>query len=482
MSFNQILPVILCGGSGTRLWPLSRESFPKQFLNLTSNSKRTLLQETLERLRLFGKLLNPILICNEEHRFILAEQIRELGVVPNSIILEPFSRNTAAPVALAALQSLTNVDKNEDPILLVLSSDHIIGNNENFLKSLKSALALARKGRLVTFGCVPHSAETGFGYIQAEKELDMNSMEGSEIKKFIEKPNKILAEKLILDKRFLWNSGMFAFKANTIIREFEKYSPELLINCRAAIKNNLKDYDFQRLNQNAFAKCQSISIDVAVMEKTKIGSVVPLDANWSDIGSWKALWEHEEKDEDNNVLQGNIFIKDVQNSFLKSDDKLLVGIGLKNIVAIDTNDALLISDLDSSQNIKEIVNAMKNQQINEATQHKKGFRPWGNYLSIAAGSKWQVKLINVNPRESLSLQKHNHRAEHWIVVQGNALVKIEEKISLLKENQSTFIPLGCKHKLSNPGDNILTIIEVQSGNYLGEDDIIRFEDKYGRVS
>ena len=482
MSFNQILPVILCGGSGTRLWPLSRESFPKQFLNLTSNSKRTLLQETLERLRLFGKLLNPILICNDEHRFILAEQIRELGVVPNSIILEPFSRNTAAPVALAALQSLTNVDKNEDPILLVLSSDHIIGNNENFLKSLKSALALARKGRLVTFGCVPHSAETGFGYIQAEKELDMNSMEGSEIKKFIEKPNKILAEKLILDKRFLWNSGMFAFKANTIIREFEKYSPELLINCRAAIKNNLKDYDFQRLNQNAFAKCQSISIDVAVMEKTKIGSVVPLDANWSDIGSWKALWEHEEKDEDNNVLQGNIFIKDVQNSFLKSDDKLLVGIGLKNIVAIDTNDALLISDLDSSQNIKEIVNAMKNQQINEATQHKKGFRPWGNYLSIAAGSKWQVKLINVNPRESLSLQKHNHRAEHWIVVQGNALVKIEEKISLLKENQSTFIPLGCKHKLSNPGDNILTIIEVQSGNYLGEDDIIRFEDKYGRVS
>ena len=482
MSFNQILPVILCGGSGTRLWPLSRESFPKQFLNLTSNSKRTLLQETLERLRLFGKLLNPILICNEEHRFILAEQIRELGVVPNSIILEPFSRNTAAPVALAALQSLTNVDKNEDPILLVLSSDHIIGNNENFLKSLKSALALVRKGRLVTFGCVPHSAETGFGYIQAEKELDMNSMEGSEIKKFIEKPNKILAEKLILDKRFLWNSGMFAFKANTIIREFEKYSPELLINCRAAIKNNLKDYDFQRLNQNAFAKCQSISIDVAVMEKTKIGSVVPLDANWSDIGSWKALWEHEEKDEDNNVLQGNIFIKDVQNSFLMSDDKLLVGIGLKNIVAIDTNDALLISDLDSSQNIKEIVNAMKNQQINEATQHKKGFRPWGNYLSIAAGSKWQVKLINVNPRESLSLQKHNHRAEHWIVVQGNALVKIEEKISLLKENQSTFIPLGCKHKLSNPGDNILTIIEVQSGNYLGEDDIIRFEDKYGRVS
>ena len=482
MSFNKILPVILCGGSGTRLWPLSRESFPKQFLNITSNSKRTLLQQTLERLRLFGKFLNPILICNEEHRFILAEQIRELSVEPNSIILEPFSRNTAAPVALAALQSLSNLDKNEDPILLVLSSDHIIGNNENFLKSLKSALSLAKKGRLVTFGCVPHSAETGFGYIQAEKELDMNSMEGSEIKKFIEKPNKTLAEKLILDKRFLWNSGMFAFKANTIIKEFEKYSPELIKNCKAAIKNNLKDYDFQRLNQHAFAKCQSISIDVAVMEKTKIGSVVPLEANWSDIGSWKALWEHEEKDKNNNVLQGNIFIKNVQNSFLKSDDKLLVGIGVQNIVAIDTNDALLISDLDSSQDIKEIVNAMKKKEIIEASQHKRGFRPWGNYLSIATGNKWQVKLINVNPKESLSLQKHNYRAEHWIVVQGNALVKIEEKISLLEENESTFIPVGYKHQLSNPGDNILSIIEVQSGDYLGEDDIIRFEDKYGRLS
>ena len=363
MAINKILPIILCGGSGTRLWPLSRESFPKQFLNVTSNSKRTLLQQTLERLNLLGKLLNPILICNEEHRFILAEQIREIGVVPNSIILEPFPRNTAAPIALAALKSLDNFEKNQDPILLVLSSDHIIGNNENFIKSLKSALDLAGKGRLVTFGCVPHSAETGFGYIQATKELDMNSLTGSEIKKFIEKPNKNLAEQLIKDKRYLWNSGMFVFKSTTIIEEFEKYASELLRNCRSAISNDFKDYDFQRLNKNAFAKCQSISIDVAVMEKTSQGIVIPLDVGWSDVGSWDIVWKTSDKDNDGNCTEGKVVLENTKNSFFRSEDRLIVGINLNNLIVVDTRDAILISDKKSSQAVKNIVNQLKKSKI-----------------------------------------------------------------------------------------------------------------------
>ena len=472
-----IIPVILCGGTGSRLWPLSRQSYPKQFLSINSKANKSLLQSTQERIKNINGLKDPILICNEEHRFLVAEQMREINIKPNSILLEPIGRNTAPAIVLAALKA---VEMEKDPILLVLSSDHFIGNQSQFIKVINEGIQYAERERLVTFGVIPDSPDTGYGYIKSELPLDGSKVYGSNIESFIEKPDLETAKELIKDKRYTWNSGMFVFKANTIIKEFDKYSPELLRNCRAAINNNLKDYDFQRLNQKAFAKCQSISIDVAVMEKTKIGSVVPLEANWSDIGSWKALWEHEEKDADNNVLQGNIFLKNVKNSFLKSDDKLLVGIGIKNIVAIDTNDAILISDMDSSQNIKEIVNSMKKRDINEATQHKRGFRPWGNYLSIATESTWQVKLINVNPGASLSLQKHNHRSEHWIVVKGNAVVKIEDKTIVLQENQSTFIPLGLKHQLSNPGEEDLLIIEVQCGTYLGEDDIIRFEDKYGR--
>ena len=476
---NLLLPVIMCGGSGTRLWPVSRKSFPKQFININSDQKKSLLQQTLERLRPLKDSYNPILICNQEHRFIVAEQTREIGIKPLSIILEPESKNTAAAIALAALESS---ELNEDPILLVLASDHLIKNNRNFLKSLDRAVEIAKKGRLVTFGVIPTSAETGFGYIKSQHPLDSKSLEGSNIETFIEKPNKDLAEKLFLDKKFSWNSGIFVFKSSVIISEMQKYAPEVLNKCNEAMKNSNNDLDFKRIDKTIFKDCPFISIDVAIMEKTKLGSVVPLDAQWSDIGSWKSLWEYEKKNENGNLIQGNVFLKNVKNSFLKSDNKLIIGIGLKNLIAIDTKDALLISDMDQSQQIKEIINSLKGEGVREAIEHKKGFRPWGNYISIAEGKRWQVKLINVNPGASLSLQKHHHRAEHWVVVRGTAKVKIEKSEKILTENQSTFIPLGSIHQLSNPGKIILSIIEVQSGDYLGEDDIVRFEDKYGRIN
>ena len=477
MNETNLVPVILCGGQGSRLWPLSRKNYPKQFLNLNSKSDKSLLQQTQQRIQNIKRLSEPIIICNESHRFIVAEQMREINVKPNSIILETFAKNTAPAIALAALKSL---EAKTDPTLIVLASDQLIKNNESFLKSLNSATKIADKNKIITFGIIPTSAETGYGYIESVKNLNLKTLEGSDIVRFIEKPKKSIAEKFLKDDRYSWNSGMFVFKASVILKELEIYAPEIIECCRNSLNNCVNDLDFIRLNKKEFSKCPSISIDVAVMEKTKIGSVVPLNAEWSDIGTFKSLWEYEEKNDQGNLVQGNVFLKNVKDSFFRSEDKLLVGFGVKDLIAIDTFDATFISKKELSQEVKELVVEMKKCGINEASQNKKGFRPWGSYLSIAKDKSWQVKILEVSVGASLSLQKHHHRAEHWVVVQGTALVKVGEKENILHENQSTYIPLGVKHQLSNPGKSILRIIEVQSGDYLGEDDIVRYKDQYGR--
>ena len=478
MPGRNIYPVILCGGSGTRLWPLSRKSYPKQFLLLNSKSKKSLLQQTQERLRSFEEISPPILICNEEHRFIAAEQMREIDVKPDAIILEPFGKNTCASIALAALNALKS---NKNAMLLVLASDHLMTCNENFKKSLSNAFDLAEKGRLVTFGVMPSSPKTGFGYIESEYKLNYKTFEGCNIKKFIEKPSLEKAKSFLLDKRYSWNSGMFVFKASTIISEINKFKPEVVSSCKNAIDSYTNDLDFKRIDKKIFSKCPSISIDVAVMENTHLGSVVPLNNNWTDIGDWKSLWEYETKNQDGNVLEGKVILNNVYDSYFNSSkNRLLVGMGVKDLIVVDTDDALLICKKNYSQDIKDLVIQIKESGIEEAENHKKGFRPWGNYLSLARDKFWQVKLIEVNPGACLSFQMHSYRSEHWVVVKGTALVRIENKKNILKENQSTFIPLGTKHQLSNPGNTVLRVIEVQSGTYLGEDDIKRFEDKYGR--
>ncbi len=475
---NNIYPVILCGGSGTRLWPLSRKSFPKQFLSLNSKNKYSLLQQTQKRINDFENFSSPILICNEEHRFIAAEQMREIDTNPNSIILEPVGKNTAPSIVLAALQSLKF---NENPTLLILSSDHLMTCDDNFNIGLQNAFELANEGRIVTFGIKPTFPNTGFGYIQSKKTLNFLTAEGSEINKFIEKPNLSLAKEFLLDEKYCWNSGMFVFKAKKIISEMEKYYPEIINCCEKALESIRDDLDFKRIDKNVFAACPSCSIDVAIMEKTDIGSVVPLDINWTDIGSWKSLWEYEKKNEEGNVVEGKVFLNNVKESYFNSSrNRLLVGLGVKDLIVVDTDDVTLISDKNHSQEVKNLVKEIKDKGMVEAENHKTGFRPWGSYLSIASDEIWQVKLIEVKPGQSLSLQKHKYRSEHWIVVKGIAQVRIEDKKIILKDNQSTFIPLGLKHQLSNPGEENLSIIEVQCGTYLGEDDIIRYEDKYGR--
>ena len=473
-----IFPVILCGGYGTRLWPLSRKSYPKQFLKLNSESKYTLLQETQNRLKSFQNILNPILICNKEHRFIVAEQMREIDIEPHSIILEPKGRNTAPSIVLGALESLKY---DENAILLVLASDHLMTVDKNFSKGLLKAFDLANEGRIVTFGIMPTSPNTGFGYIQSKITMNFESIEGYEINKFIEKPNLSRAKEFLLDKKYSWNSGMFVFKASTIISEVQRYKPEIINACKQSLMLSNRDLEFKRIDEHIFSKCPSCSIDVAVMEKTNIGSVIPLNLKWTDIGNWKSLWEYEMKNDNGNVKDGNVFLNKVYNSYFNSSrNRLLVGMGVRDLIVVDTDDVTLISDINHSQEIKDLVNNVKESGIEAAENHKKGFRPWGNYLSLASDQFWQVKIIEVKPGASLSLQKHKFRSEHWVVVKGTALVTIENNKIILKENQSTFIPLGSKHKLENPGKENLSIIEVQCGTYLGEDDIIRYEDKYGR--
>ncbi len=477
MSNRFIIPVILCGGSGSRLWPLSRESYPKQFLSVKKEDQFSLLQKTIKRISNLKNIKKPILVCNEEHRFIVAEQLRELNINDFIILLEPFGRNTAPAIISSALKSL---ELEEDPTLLVLSSDHEINNLEKFLDVLDIGFKFAEMNKLVTFGVIPRSPEIGYGYIKAVKPFG-DKIEGIDIESFIEKPNKETAKKLIKDNRYTWNSGMFMFKAKEIIKEINKFFPEILLSCENAINKSRLDFDFQRLDKASFEKCADISIDIAVMEKTTRGIVVPLDAGWSDIGSWEVVWETSNKDLQGNCIEGKVILENTKNSYLRSEDRLIVGIDLKDLIIVETRDAILISDKKSSQKVKKIVNHLKKNKILEGHTHSKVYRPWGHYLSVVEADTWQVKLIIIKPGEKISLQKHHHRSEHWIVVSGTARVEVDNKVELLCENQSVYIPLGSKHRLSNPGKISLTLIEVQSGSYIGEDDIVRFEDVYGRT-
>ena len=479
MKKDRLLPIILCGGTGSRLWPSSRESYPKQYLALIGDSSKTLLQQTLERLHGIQNQEDPVLICNEEHRFIVAEQLRAINIKPKKIILEPFSRNTAPAIALAALSAIEN---GADPILFVLASDHLIQDNQKFIKSITAGMAFAEKGNLVTFGIVPTSPEVGYGYIESVEPLEIDTFIASPISKFIEKPDFQKAKQLVSDPRFTWNSGMFLFKASVFLTELEKYSPKVIKTCKKALKDNCLDMDFQRIDQEAFKDCPNISIDFAVMQQTKLGVVLPLNAGWSDVGSWKSVWEVSKKDKNGNVLIGNVITKDLNNCYVRSENRLIVGLGIENLLVVETNDAILIADKNHDQEVKNIVNKLIDENRSEGKTHRKVHRPWGHYTSVVEGSRWKVKRIEVNPQASLSMQMHHHRAEHWILVKGTANVEIDGESIILGENQSVYIPLGSKHRLTNPGRIPLVLIEVQSGAYLSEDDIVRFDDIYGRVN
>ncbi len=479
MEPRPLIPVILSGGSGTRLWPLSRASYPKQYWALGESTNKTLLQQTQERLHGLEGLSEPLLICHEDHRFIVAEQMRQLNISPRTILLEPIGRNTAPAIAVAALQA---TERGEDPLLLVLSADHLIQNASEFRKTITAGRNAAEEGRLVTFGIIPTRPETGYGYIEVEKPLINHKSKGLPILRFVEKPNKITAEKFLVEGRFTWNSGIFLFKASAILSELERLAPEIVSCCRASLENEMPDMEFLRLEREAFANCPNVAIDVAVMEKTNLGTVLPLDAGWSDVGSWGALWDTAKKDNDGNVLRGRVITEKSENCYLRSEHRLVVGLGIKNLVVVETDDAILVTNREQSQEVKTIVNQLESDGSPEGKAHRKIYRPWGYYTSVVEDNRWQVKRIVVKPGESLSLQMHHHRAEHWIVVKGTALVERDGAKQLLGENESTYIPLGCKHRLTNPGKMPMELIEVQSGAYLGEDDIIRFEDRYKRLN
>ena len=484
-----LVPVILCGGTGTRLWPLSRASYPKQYWALAGDGEETLLQQTQQRLEGLPGLAPPLLICNEDHRFIVAEQMRQIGVEPAGILLEPIGRNTAPAVAVAALQATA---QGEDPLLLVLAADHVIRDAERFRQTVVAGLAAAQAGRLVTFGIVPTAPETGYGYIEARAPLRAGETpvpvttsgdigQPLPIARFVEKPDRATAEQFLATGRFTWNSGMFLFRASAILAELERLAPEVVSACRAALEHDTPDLDFLRLEREAFAGCPGVALDVAVMEKTQLGSVLPLQAGWSDVGSWSALWETADQDAAGNVLRGRVISQASRNCYLRSEHRLVVGLGVEDLVVVETDDVVLVAHRDRAQDVKTVVGLLEQAGARESRAHRKIYRPWGSYDGVVEGERWQVKKIVVNPGASLSLQMHHHRAEHWVVVQGTALVEKDDQEELLSENQSTYIPLGSRHRLSNPGRIPMEMIEVQSGSYLGEDDIVRFQDRYGRT-
>lgn len=464
-----ILPVILSGGSGTRLWPLSREAYPKQFLPLVGDA--TMLQATWNRVAaIAGKA--PIVVANQEHRFMAAEQLRECNVTPQALILEPVGRNTAPAIAIAALQALA---AGEDALLLVLPSDHVVRDDAAFHAAVKQAAAAADSGKLVTFGIVPTAPETGYGYIKAQAGDGVHAVD-----RFVEKPDLTTAQQYVASGEYYWNSGMFLFKASRYLQELDALQPAILAACRTALDKASRDSDFIRLDADAFAASPSDSIDYAVMEKTADAAVVPLDAGWNDVGSWSALWEVSDKDADGNACHGDVIALDCRNSYAYGN-RLIAMVGLEDVVVVETDDAVFVGHKDRVQDVKEIVGQIKRDGRSEAAAHRKVYRPWGAYDSIDNGARFQVKRITVKPGATLSLQMHHHRAEHWIVVSGTAEVTRGDEVILLAENQSTYIPLGVTHRLKNPGKLPLELIEVQSGSYLGEDDIVRFEDQYGRA-
>ena len=463
--------VIMAGGSGSRLWPLSRSNFPKQFINLISSN--SMLQDTIIRAPDESKNV-PYVICNESTRFLVAEELQNINVQNPNIILEPVGRNTAPAIALAAFDA---VKKGYDPILVVLASDHVIKDEKAFHEALDLAEQAAQNDKLVTFGIVPTHPETGYGYIKKGKQ----SSTGFEVTEFVEKPNLETAEGYLVSGDYLWNSGMFAFKASVYLAELNKFNPEIFKVCEEAIHNKTEDLDFIRITKELFEKCPDESVDYAVMEKTSDSVVIPLDAGWSDVGSWSSLFEISEKDVSNNAVFGDVITHDTVNSYIRAEERLVAALGVNDLVIVDTKDALMVAHKDSTQDVKKIVNYLKEQQRSEFAFHREVYRPWGKYDSIDNGKRYQVKRITVKPGAKLSVQMHHHRSEHWIVVSGTAMVGRDEEEILLTENESIYLPVGCVHWLENAGKIPLELIEVQSGSYLGEDDIVRFEDKYGRV-
>lgn len=467
---GKITPIIMAGGSGTRLWPLSRMQYPKQFLTL-GLSKYTLLQSTLLRLKNLD-CDTPIVICNEEHRFLVAEQLRIIGI-DATIILEPVGKNTAPAITLAMLY-LQKQHKNT--LSLVLAADHHIPNQAQFEKSIKYAVQLAKQNKLVTFGVVPTHPETGYGYIEKGDMIQ----QGFLIKQFAEKPNQQTAQSYIESQKFLWNSGMFLFNSEQYLTELKNYASDIFDSCNLAMQHIFNDLDFIRIDKIAFNNCRSESIDYAVMEKTQNGVVVPLDADWSDVGSWSSLWDIQNKDENGNVALGDVITIQSQNNYCHSENRLVALLGVENLVVVETKDAVLVANKNNTQDIKKIVQKLKENHRPEHLSHREVYRPWGKYDSIDNSERHQVKRITVNPKQKLSLQMHHHRSEHWVVVKGTAKIYKGDDSFLLTENESVYIPLGEIHALENPGILPLELIEVQSGSYLGEDDIIRFEDVYGR--
>lgn len=470
-----IIPVILSGGSGTRLWPLSRQLRPKQFLPLVS--KQSLFQSTLQRLQGIPQLDHALVVCNEEHRFMVAEQLHSLNIPHQGILLEPVGRNTAPAIALAALY--LEAQGKANALMLVLPADHVIQDIPVFHQAIQQATQAAAAGYLATFGIVPLRAETGYGYIRQGEALD--NLTARRVAAFVEKPDAATATRYVDSGEYLWNSGMFLFRVDSLLAELTKYHPDIVSNCRAALAHPSHDIDFIRLDQAAFTACPSISIDYAVMEKTADAVVIPLDAHWNDVGAWSAVWEVSPQDDQGNVLHGDTLTHQAQNNLVYAEHRLVTLVGVDNLVVVETKDATLVAHRDQVQDVKHIVGQLNQQQRQEANLHREVNRPWGTYDCIDVGQRFQVKRIVVKPGAKLSLQKHYHRAEHWIVVSGTAEVRCGDKTLLLTENQSTYIPLGEVHSLSNPGKVPLEIIEVQSGSYLGEDDIVRFEDAYGRT-
>lgn len=468
-----IVPVILSGGSGTRLWPLSREAYPKQFLPLVDQN--TLLQNTALRIAGLADVAAPLVVCNQEHRFMVAEQLRAIGIQPATAILEPVGRNTAPAVAVAALHAQR---EGADPTLLILPADHVIADVEGFRAAVRQVATHAEAGRLITFGIVPTAPETGYGYIKAGAPLDDSGV--CAVERFVEKPDTDTAQTYFQSGTYSWNSGMFMFRASSFLAELEQFAPAVLAACQQALAAGRADRDFLWLDGAAFAACPKDSIDYAVMEKTDHAVVLPLEVGWNDVGSWSALWEVGERNGDGNIARGDVIEVDTRDSYVDATSRLVATVGVEHLVVVETADAVLVATKDRVQDVKTVVDRLKARRRPEGSSHRKVYRPWGFYDSIDLDQRFQVKRIMIKPGACISSQMHHHRAEHWVVVSGTARVHRGDEEYLLTENQSTYIPVGVPHRLTNPGKIPLEIIEVQSGSYLGEDDIVRFEDIYGR--
>ncbi|ARU94630.1 mannose-1-phosphate guanylyltransferase/mannose-6-phosphate isomerase [Tatumella citrea] len=467
-----LLPVIMAGGTGSRLWPLSRELYPKQFLSLHGDS--SMLQETLQRLS-GTDTLDPLVICNEEHRFLVAEQLRQIKKLSHNIILEPAGRNTAPAIALAALNATS---RNDDPVLLVLAADHVIENTEVFHRAIASATSYAEKGQLVTFGIVPTGPETGYGYIHRGLKISDNHDAPFTVQRFVEKPDLATAQQYLSSGDYYWNSGMFMFRASRYLQELEKFRPDILEACRKAMVGSSVSDNFISIDEHEFTACPDESVDYAVMEKTDSAVVVPLDAGWSDVGSWSALWEVNAKDASGNALKGDTFLYNTHNCYINSEDQLVAAIGVDNLVIVNTKDAVLVAHKDQVQDVKRVVEYLKQECRSEYRRHRETYWPWGRCDLVVNTPRFNVNRITIKPGERFDLQMHFHRTEHWVILSGTAKVTIQDRTLLLTENQSTFIPIGHEHTLENPGKIPVELLEIQSGSYLGDDDFIKIKQQF----